>query len=73
MRVAIFHKWNNIHVGYTDILQFELGEYIWEMVSQCEKVRYLGWYNLPIRVYKSHCYRFDIFINFLSTHFEDPG
>ena len=24
----------------------ELGEYIWEMVSQCEKVRYLGWYNL---------------------------
>ena len=49
MRVAIFHKWNNIHVGYTYIyiLQFELGEYIWEMVSQCEKVRYLGWYNLP--------------------------
>ena len=59
MRVAIhvhvFHKRNKI--GYTNVhvLQFcvlELGEYmgiwvynIWEMVSQCEKVRYLGWYN----------------------------
>ena len=35
---------------HTNILQFcvlELGEYIWEMVSQCEKVRYLGWYNEP--------------------------
>ena len=44
--MAIFHKLNNI--GYTNILQFgvlELGEHTWEMVFQCEKIRYLGWYN----------------------------